>query len=259
MSPTSGGCRCGVRSLGPFRPVLTAEGHDRGAEPLPERAAVDRLCEARGGAGRHHRAAVAGSAGRLFRRAQGPVPGARISQDRPLSRLPRKRSESGPKSRMPMQGSCSSSAATSSARPKNAQVSQIAVPEHGRGDGGTQRLASGTSFDDLAKERGLKPADVDLDWSRSRRSSIPRSRMRPSRCRRARSASRWRASLVWRCSRSARSSRVSKLSYESVAANLKKEIATERARKSGCRSARQDGGRARRRRERRRGRTRNWD
>ena len=60
----------------------TAESDDRGAEPLPERAALDRIRQARRRPGRNDRSAVAGNAGRLFRRTQDPVPRARISQDR---------------------------------------------------------------------------------------------------------------------------------------------------------------------------------
>ena len=58
-----------------------AEGPDRRADPFPERAALDRLRQARRGPGRHHRSALAGDARRLFRRPQDPVPRARISQD----------------------------------------------------------------------------------------------------------------------------------------------------------------------------------
>ena len=54
--------------------------------------------------------------------------------------------------------------------------------------------------------------------------------MRRFRCRPAKSASRCRAGSAWRWSRSARSSRASTPTYESVAAQVKKEIATERAR-----------------------------
>src|SRR5207253_2401470 len=57
-----------------------AENADRSAEPLPERAALDRIRQTRRGAGRHHRSALAGDAGGLFRRSQDPVPRARISQ-----------------------------------------------------------------------------------------------------------------------------------------------------------------------------------
>ena len=58
-----------------------------------------------------------------------------------------------------------------------------------------------------------------------------------------------------RWSRSARSSRASSRPMKASPPDLKKEIATERARKSGHRPARQDGRRARRRRQRDRGRT----
>ena len=52
----------------------TAEGADRGAQPLPERTAHHRIRQTRRRAGRNHRSALARNAGRLFRRAQDPVP-----------------------------------------------------------------------------------------------------------------------------------------------------------------------------------------
>ena len=61
--------------------VGAAEAADRCADPLPERAALDRIHQARRGPGRHHRSALAGDACRLFRRPQDPVPRARIPQD----------------------------------------------------------------------------------------------------------------------------------------------------------------------------------
>ena len=64
-----------------LRRARAAESDDRRAEPLPERAALDRIRQARRGPGRHHRSALARNARRLFRGSQGPVPRARISQD----------------------------------------------------------------------------------------------------------------------------------------------------------------------------------
>ncbi|HYI26810.1 MAG TPA: SurA N-terminal domain-containing protein [Bradyrhizobium sp.] len=46
--------------------------------------------------------------------------------------------------------------------PERRQVSQIVFPNADEAAAARSRLASGTSFDDLAKERGLSPSDVDL-------------------------------------------------------------------------------------------------
>ena len=98
---------------------------------------------------------------------------------------------------------------------------------------GRARAASpaGTSFDDLAKERGL-----DRVRRRPRHDhEIRDHRSRDRRCRllaalAARSASRCRAVSAWRWSRSARSSRARCRPTTAWPRNIKKEIATERAR-----------------------------
>lgn len=46
--------------------------------------------------------------------------------------------------------------------PEKRQVSQIVFPNMEEAQAARSRIASGLSFDDLAKERGLNPADVDL-------------------------------------------------------------------------------------------------
>src|SRR3954469_2012465 len=46
--------------------------------------------------------------------------------------------------------------------PERRQVSQIVFPNVEEAQAARSRIASGLSFDDLAKERGLNPADVDL-------------------------------------------------------------------------------------------------
>src|SRR5882757_9293999 len=46
--------------------------------------------------------------------------------------------------------------------PEQRQVSQIVFPNADEAAAARSRIASGTSFEDLAKERGLSPADVDL-------------------------------------------------------------------------------------------------
>ena len=46
--------------------------------------------------------------------------------------------------------------------PEKREVSQMVFPNEGEAAAARSRIASGLSFDDLAKERGLKPADVDI-------------------------------------------------------------------------------------------------
>jgi peptidyl-prolyl cis-trans isomerase D len=46
--------------------------------------------------------------------------------------------------------------------PEKREVSQIVFPNVDEATAARNRIASGTSFDDLAKERGLKPTDVEL-------------------------------------------------------------------------------------------------
>ena len=46
--------------------------------------------------------------------------------------------------------------------PEKREVSQIVFPNVGDAQAARDRIASGTSFDDIAKERKLSPADVDL-------------------------------------------------------------------------------------------------
>ena len=98
-----------------------AEDADRRAEPLPERAALDRIRQARRSPGRHHRPALARGARRLFRRSQGPVPRARISQDRLRRDHAGRDRQMDRRLRRGRQESCSSSARTSSARRRSAR------------------------------------------------------------------------------------------------------------------------------------------
>jgi peptidyl-prolyl cis-trans isomerase D len=46
--------------------------------------------------------------------------------------------------------------------PERRQISQIVFPNGEEAQAARTRIAAGTVFDDIAKERGLKPADVDL-------------------------------------------------------------------------------------------------
>jgi peptidyl-prolyl cis-trans isomerase D len=116
--------------------------------------------------------------------------------------------------------------------PEKREVSQIVFPNMEEAMTARSRIASGTSFDDLAKERGLKPADVDLGLVTKSEIidpavadtafSLPSGEVSQP------VAGKFGVALI----------KIGKIepgvevSYESVAANLKKEIATERARKS---------------------------
>jgi peptidyl-prolyl cis-trans isomerase D len=112
------------------------------------------------------------------------------------------------------------------------EVSQIAFPNTEEAMAARNRIASGLSFDNLAKERGLNPADVELgliaksaiiDTAIADAAfSLPSGEVSQP------VQGRFGVALV----------KIGKVepgiepTYESVAANLKKEIAIERARKS---------------------------
>jgi len=116
--------------------------------------------------------------------------------------------------------------------PEQRQVSQIVFPNAEEAMAARNRIASGMSFDDLAKERGLNPSDVDLgliaksaiiDTAIADAAfSLPSGEVSQP------VQGRFGVALV----------KIGKIepgvepSYESVASNLKKEIATDRARKS---------------------------
>jgi peptidyl-prolyl cis-trans isomerase D len=116
--------------------------------------------------------------------------------------------------------------------PEQRQVSQIVFPNVEEAMAARNRIASGTSFDDLAKERGLNPSDVDLGLIAKSAVidpviadaafSLPSGEVSQP------VQGRFGVALV----------KIGKIepgaepSYESVASTLKKEIATERARKS---------------------------
>ena len=114
--------------------------------------------------------------------------------------------------------------------PERRQVSQIVFPNAEEAAAARSRLASGTSFDDLAKERGLSPSDVDLGMVAKSgiidaavadaAFSLPSGEVSQP------VPGRFGVALV----------KIGKIepgtepTFESVAANLKREIATERAR-----------------------------
>jgi peptidyl-prolyl cis-trans isomerase D len=114
--------------------------------------------------------------------------------------------------------------------PEQRQLSQIVFPNVEEAMAARNRIASGTSFDDLAKERGLNPADVDLGMIAKSAVidtaiadaafSLPSGEVTQP------VQGRFGVALV----------KVGKIepgvepSYESVAPNLKRELAVERAR-----------------------------
>src|SRR6266567_3247450 len=114
--------------------------------------------------------------------------------------------------------------------PEQRQVSQIVFPNTEEAMAARTRIASGLSFEDLAKERGLNPPDVDLglitksaviDTAIAHAAfSLPSGEVSQP------VQGRFGVALV----------KIGKIepgvepTYESVASNLKKEIATERAR-----------------------------
>src|SRR3981189_2574461 len=118
--------------------------------------------------------------------------------------------------------------------PEQRQVSQIVFPSVEEAQAARNRIASGTSFDDLAKDRGLNPSDVDLGLIAKSAVidpaiadaafSLPSGEVSQP------VQGRFGVALV----------KIGKIepgvepSYESVASNLKKEIATERARTKGA-------------------------
>src|SRR6195256_2409964 len=116
--------------------------------------------------------------------------------------------------------------------PEQRQVSQIVFPNADEAAAARSRIASGTSFEDLAKERGLNPADVDLG-------TIAKSAIiDPAIADAAFSLPSGEVSQPVQGRFGVALVKIGKIepgvepSYESVAANLKKEIAAERARKS---------------------------
>jgi peptidyl-prolyl cis-trans isomerase D len=116
--------------------------------------------------------------------------------------------------------------------PEQRQISQIVFPNAEEAMAARNRIASGMSFEDLAKERGLNPSDVDLGLIAKSAIidpaiadaafSLPSGEVSQP------VQGRFGIALV----KIGKIESGSEPSYESVASNLKKEIATERARKS---------------------------
>jgi peptidyl-prolyl cis-trans isomerase D len=114
------------------------------------------------------------------------------------------------------------------------EVSQIVFPNVEEAMAGRNRIASGTSFEDLAKERGLSPSDVNLGLIT--KSGI----IDPATADAAFSLPSGEVSQPVQGKFGVALVRTGKIepgiepSYEGVASNLKKEIAVERARKSAA-------------------------
>jgi peptidyl-prolyl cis-trans isomerase D len=116
--------------------------------------------------------------------------------------------------------------------PERRQVSQIVFPNAEEAAAARTRLTSGLSFEDLAKERGLSPSDVDLGMIA--KSAIIDSAIADA----AFSLPSGEVSQPVQGRFGVAVVKIDKIepgvepSYESVASDLKKEIAAERARKS---------------------------
>ncbi len=114
--------------------------------------------------------------------------------------------------------------------PEKREVSQIVFPNAEEALSARNRIASGTSFEELAKERGLNTADVDLGMVA--KSGIIDTAIADA----AFSLPSGEVSQPVQGKFGVALVKIGKIeagvepSYESVAANLKKEIATERAR-----------------------------
>jgi peptidyl-prolyl cis-trans isomerase D len=113
--------------------------------------------------------------------------------------------------------------------PERRQVSQIIFPNTEEAMAARNRIASGLSFEDLAKERGLNPSDVDLGL-------ITKSTMDPAIADAAFTLASGDVSQPQQGKFGFALVKIGKIepavtpSYESVAAELKKQIASERSR-----------------------------
>jgi peptidyl-prolyl cis-trans isomerase D len=116
--------------------------------------------------------------------------------------------------------------------PEKREIAQIMFPNAEEAMAARNKIASGTSFEDLAKERGLNPSDVNLGL-------ISKSEIGdPAIADAAFSLGTGEVSQPAQGKFGVALVKVGKIeqgveaTYESVASNLKKEIATERARKT---------------------------
>jgi peptidyl-prolyl cis-trans isomerase D len=117
-------------------------------------------------------------------------------------------------------------------RPEKREVSQIVFPNNEEAAAARARITSGLSFDDLAKERGLKPSDVELGLVSKSEIIDPAvanaAFTQPSGDVSQPVAGKFGVTLI----KIGRIEPGAEVPYDAVAQGLKKEIATERARKS---------------------------
>ena len=109
--------------------------------------------------------------------------------------------------------------------PERREVQQIVFPNADEAAAARERIAKGASFDDIAKERGLKDSDIDLGMVTKAASSIRPSPTPPSRSRRARSARRSRAGSAPCCVQVGKIEPGTQKTYDEVAPQIKREIA----------------------------------
>jgi len=114
--------------------------------------------------------------------------------------------------------------------PEKREVSQIIFPNMGEAEAARAKIAAGTSFEDLAKERGLKPSDYELGLVA--RSAI----LEPAAAEAAFTLGSGEVSQPAQGRFGVTLVKVDKIepgtmpTYESVAATVKKELATQNAR-----------------------------
>ena len=115
--------------------------------------------------------------------------------------------------------------------PEKREVSQIVFPTMEEATAARAQLASGTSFEDLAKERGLKSSDVDLGLDLEIRDHRSRDRQRRVLAASGEISQPVQGQFGVAVVKIGKIAPGVEVPYESVAQGLKKEIATERARK----------------------------
>jgi peptidyl-prolyl cis-trans isomerase D len=117
-------------------------------------------------------------------------------------------------------------------RPEKREVSQIVFPNNEEAAAARARITSGLSFDDLAKERGLKPSDVELGLVSKSEIIDPAvanaAFTQPSGDVSQPVVGKFGVALI----KIGKIEPGAEVPYDAVAQGLKKEIATERARKS---------------------------
>ncbi len=114
--------------------------------------------------------------------------------------------------------------------PERRQVSQIVFPNAEEAMAARNRIASGLSFEDLAKERGLNPSDVDLGLIAKSAIVDPAIAEAAFSLQSGEVSQPEQGKFGFALVKIAKIEPAAMPTYESVAAELKKEIASERAR-----------------------------